>query len=140
MALLVGVGQNIVTSRIQGYNGTQWVSVKSDSNGNLYNIIYDSEVITESGSVSAAENTGNVRLIFQIRGRKLVHWHVITDGAADLVIEVSPDGSTWYETANSTSLTDAGEWNDWDFIGFEYVAVKCITSGVGVSAVISAKL
>jgi len=140
MALIIGVGQPITSARIQGYDGTQWVNIKSDSNGNLYNIIYDSEVITASGSVSASENTGNVRLTFQIRGRKLVHWHVTTDGAADLVIEVSPDGTTWYETANSTSLSSAGEWDDWDFIGFEYVAVKCITPNVGVNAIISAKL
>jgi len=130
-----------VTEALQKvYDGTNWVNQLGQTDGTSQTFIKDSEVITASGSVAAGDNTGNVRLTFDIGGRKLVHWHVTTDGAADLVIEVSPDGTTWYETANSTSLTAAGEWDDWDFIGFEHVAVKCITAGVGVSAIISAKL
>jgi len=122
------------------YNGTNWVNATGTTDGAQQTYIKDSEVITANGSVDAGSNPGNVRLTFHIGGRKLVHWHVTTDGAADLVIEVSPDGTTWYETANSTSLSAAGSWDDWDFIGYEYVAVKCITANVGVTAYISAKL
>ena len=130
----------VTIAKQQIYDGTSWVNQLGQTDGTAQMFIKDSEVITASGSVSASENTGNVRLTFHIGGRKLVQWHVTTDGAADLVVEVSPDGSTWYETPNSISLSSAGEWDDWDFVGFEYVAIKCITSGVGVSAVISAKL
>ena len=130
----------IVVAKQQVYDGTNWQNQLGQTDGTAQIYIKDSNVITANGSIDAASNPGNVRLVFQIGGRKLVHWHVVTDGAADLVIEVSPDGSTWYETANSTSLSGAGEWDDWDFIGYEYVAVKCITAGVGVTAWISAKL
>ena len=128
------------TARIQIFDGSEWVNAVGTTDGAQEIYIKDSEVVTASGSVDAASNPGNVRLAFDIKGRKLVHWHVITDGAADLVVEVSPDGTTWYETPNRTSLSEAGEWDDWDFIGFRYVAVKCITANVGVTAIISAKL
>ena len=130
----------VAVAKQQVYDGTDWVNQLGQSDGTAQIYIKDSNTITASGSVDAASNPGNVRLTFNIGGRKLVHWHVETDGAADLVIEVSPDGSTWLETANSTSLSGAGTWDDWDFIGFPYVAVKCITAGVGVTAYIAAKL
>jgi len=131
-------------SKIQGYDGTEWKNVSCDTSGNLnINVVSQnvfSDVKSASISVAAADNTAGVELTLDTEGRKLVHWHVELGGAGEAKVQISNDGSTWYDTANSTSLSSAGYWDDWDFIGFRYVKVVVPTTGIDVTILISAKV
>jgi len=94
---------------------------------------------TASGSITASENTAGFAVDLDTSGRKLVHWHVELGGAGQAIVQVSDDGSTWLNTYNSITLSAAGSWDDWDFIGFRYVRVYVPTTGIDVSIRISAK-
>ena len=98
-----------------------------------------SALATASTSVTASENTAGVELELDTEHRTLVHWHVELGGAGEAKIQASMDGTTWFDTANSTSLSSAGTWDDWDFIGFRYVKVVVPTTGIDVTIYISAK-
>jgi len=95
--------------------------------------------ITASSSVTAEDNTSGLAVAMDTGGRKLVHWHVELGGAGQAIVQVSDDGSTWLNTANSITLSSAGSWDDWDFIGFKYVRVYVPTTGISVSIRLSAK-
>ncbi len=79
-------------------------------------------------------------LVIDTENKQLVHWHVELSGAGDCKIQVSQDNTNWYDTLNTKSLTAAGFWDDWDFIGFRYVKLV-VTAGtaINVTALISAK-
>ena len=133
-----------VTEALQKvYDGTNWVNQLGDSSGQIKAITVENLGIFStkqaSTTVAAADNTSGVELSLDTEGRKLIHWHVELGGAGDAKIQVSSDGSTWYDTPNSTSLSAAGYWDDWDFIGFRYVKVVVPTTGIDVTILISAK-
>jgi len=96
-------------------------------------------VVSASTTVAAADNTDGVELTLDTGHRKLVHWHVELGDAGEAKVQVSDDGTNWYDTPNSTSLSAAGTWDDWDFIGFRYVKVVVPTTGIDVTILISAK-
>jgi len=133
----------ITLAKLQAYDGTDWVNASSDSSGRLnVNVVSSassSDVVTASGSIASGDNTAGFTVSLDTEGKKLVHWHVVLGGAGDAKVQVSDDNSTWYDTANSTSLSGAGEWDDWDFIGFRYVRVNVPTTGIDVTIKISAK-
>jgi len=130
-------------AKTQAYDGTEWRNVKSDTSGELQvdvltlPTIFD--VVSASTSVASGDNTAGVELTLDTGGRKLVHWHVKLGDAGEAKVQVSADGTNWYDTANSTSLSSAGDWDDWDFIGFRYVKVVVPTTGIDVTILISAK-
>ena len=126
-------------SRVKLYNGTDWVSAHSDSSGKLYILSAGSTTLSTSGSIDAASNTSGYELSLDTQGKMLVHWHVELGGAGDIKVQVSNDNTNWYDTANSTSLSSSGYWDDWDFIGFRYVKVVVPTSNIDVKILISAK-
>ena len=119
-------------SRVKLHDGTDWVNAHSDASGKLY-VINDSAVTySKEGSITASENTSGYELSLDTQGKMLVHWHVELGGAGDIKVQVSKDNTNWYDTTNSTSLSAAGSWDDWDFIGFRYVKVVVPTTGIDV--------
>ncbi|RLI86936.1 MAG: hypothetical protein DRP01_03080 [Archaeoglobales archaeon] len=99
-----------------------------------------SDWVSASGSIAAGDNDSGFSVSLDTEGRKLVHWHVVLGGAGEAVLQVSSDGSTWYDTPNAVSLSAAGEWDDWDFVGFRYVRVRVPTTGIDVTILLSAKM
>ena len=99
----------------------------------------DSAVVSASIEVDAASNTSGVSLTLDMEHRTLLHWHVELGDAGEAKLQVSHDNSTWFDTTNSTSLSSAGSWNDWDFIGFRYVKMVVPTTGISVKIYLSAK-
>jgi len=93
---------------------------------------------TASKYVTAENNTDGVELVFDKGSRKLVEWYVELGGAGTIKIQVSRDKVEWLDTVRQKTLSDAGYWNDWDFIGFNYVKVVVPTTGIKVKIVISA--
>jgi len=119
MALLVGVGQNIVTARTQGYNGTNWQNLTVDADGHVQVDVLSAPVCSyTTDSIIAVTNVleldlgsftsagaGSSNDVYP--GYCTITWQVNSDSsttAHDVRLQGSLDNSNWFDldTSNTT--------------------------------------
>jgi len=93
--------------------------------------------VATSGSIAAADNTAGLTISLNNDWRTLVQFAVIVGGAAEIHMQASPDNTNWF-TLWTKSLTAAGNYCDWDFVGFPYFRINVPTAGIDIDIWIQA--
>ncbi|MEM3905616.1 MAG: hypothetical protein QXZ17_01915 [Nitrososphaerota archaeon] len=92
--------------------------------------------VSSSGSVQQGQATGLV-VSLDTGGRPYVEVYYSVSGPAVLYVECSTDGTYWY-TTDVISTTSASSETIMYINAFRYVRVRCPTTGISITIVISA--
>ena len=115
----------------------------------LYNKAYDStadlikislerdnlklfDIISASGSITAADNTAGFEVSLNKAGRPFVNVYYKVGGAAEIYVEVSVDGATW-RLLDKIVTPEAREGvEQFPWIVYPYIRVRTPTTGIDV--------
>jgi len=89
------------------------------------------EPLKAEGSITAAANTEGFGVSLHNDFRTLCHFFVVLGAAGTIEVQSSMDGTTWH-TMWTKTLTAAGTFNDWEFVGHPYFRIWVPTTGIAI--------
>jgi len=90
------------------------------------------DVVENSGSIIAAENTAGLQVNLNNDYRQLVQFRATLGAAGEVRLEASHNGTDWF-TLWTKTLDEAGSYCDWDLCGFPYFRVNVPTTGIDIN-------